>query len=78
MLPPNWVHLLVGVEPKGTTRPEIGRRKALLLAARKENSQGLSQSSVSLHSKIGEILSYGYMHIHEGAWVVGRVQALVD
>ena len=30
------------------------------------------------NSKIGEVLSYGYMHIREGAWAVGRVQALVD
>lgn len=27
----------------------------------------ISQSSSSLESKIGEVLSYGCMHIHEGA-----------
>ena len=35
--PKNWVHVLVGVEPKDTTRPKIRRRKDLLLAASKEN-----------------------------------------
>ena len=74
----NWVRLLVGIKPKDTTKPKIGRRKDLLLAATKENTGGLSQSSVSSNSKIGEVLSYGYIHIPEGAWAVGRVQALVD
>jgi len=45
---------------KDTTR----RRKDLLLAASKENTSDLFQSSVSPNSKIGGILSY--MHIHEG------------
>ena len=48
----------VGVQPKDTTKPKTGRRKdLLLLAASRENSRALSQSSVSLNSKIGEVLS---------------------
>ena len=58
---------MAGVEPKDTTKPKIGRRKELLLiAASKENTGDLSQSSVSRNNKIGEVLSSGYMHIHEG------------
>ena len=38
LLPENWVCLLVGVEPKDTTKPKIRRRKELLLAACKENT----------------------------------------
>ena len=57
LLPQNWVHLLVGVEPKDTTKPKIGRRNDLLLAASKENTRDLSQSNVSPNSKIGEVLS---------------------
>ena len=55
MVPQNWVHLFVGVEPKDATKPKNGRRKDLLLAASKENTRDLSQSSVSL--KTGEVLS---------------------
>ena len=57
MLPKNWVCLLVGVEPKDTTKPKIGRRKDLLLAASKGNTGDPSQSSVSPNSKSGEVLS---------------------
>lgn len=57
MLPPNWVSVLVGVQPKDTTKPKIGRGKDLLLVASKENTRDLSQSSVSPNSKIGEVLS---------------------
>ena len=78
LLPENWVCLLVGVKPEDTTKPEIRRRKDILLAARKENTRHLSQSSVSLHSKVGEALSSGYLHIPEGAWAVDIVRALVD
>jgi len=54
LLPENWVCLLVDVEPKD----RIGRRKdLLLLAASRENTKDPSQSSVSLDSKIGEVLS---------------------
>ena len=57
MFPENWVCLLVGVEPKDTTKPEIRRRKDLLLAASKENTGDFFQSSVSPNSKIGAVLS---------------------
>ena len=57
LLPENWVRLLVGVEPKDTTKPKSGGRKDLLLAASKENTEDLSQISVSPRSKIGEVLS---------------------
>ena len=56
LLPKNWVHLLVGVKPKDTTKPKI-RRKYLLLAASKESTGDLSQSNVSPNSTIGEVLS---------------------
>ena len=49
---------MVGVEAKDKTKPKIGRRKDLSLpAASKENTRGLSQSSVSLNCKTGEVLS---------------------
>ena len=41
---------MVAVEPKGTTKPMIERRKDLLFRARKENTGGLSQSTVSRQS----------------------------
>ena len=57
VLPENGVSLLSGVEPKDTSKPKIRRRRDLLLAAGVENTGNLSQSSVSLNSKIGEVLS---------------------
>jgi len=36
VLPENWVHLLMGVKLKDTTKPKTGRRKDLLFAASKE------------------------------------------
>ena len=58
MLPQNWVRLLVVVQPKNTTKPKIRRKKdLLLLAVSKENTEDLSQSSVSLDNKIEKILS---------------------
>ena len=57
VLPENWVCLLRGDEPKDTVKPKIRRRKDLLLVAGEENTRNLSQSSVSLNSKIGEVLS---------------------
>ena len=55
LLPENWVlHLLVGVEPKDTTEPKICRKKDLILfVASRENSEDLSQSNVSLNSRLG-------------------------
>ena len=57
VLPENGVSFLRGVEPKDTSKPKIRRRRDLLLAAGVENTGNLSQSSVSLNSKIGEVLS---------------------
>lgn len=57
------------VEPIDTTK-DWGRKDLLLLATSKENTSVLSQSSVSPNSKIGKVLSYGYMHIHEEASAV--------
>lgn len=69
----------MGIEIQDTPKSKIGRKKdLLLLAAAKESTGDLSQSIVSPNSKIGQVLSYGYMHMHEGTWPVGRVQALVD
>ena len=56
---------MVGVEPKDTIKPKIGRKRDLLLAASKENPGVLSQSSVSLNSKIEGISNQRYMCIHE-------------
>ena len=56
-LPKNWVCLLVGVEPQDTTKPKSRRRKDLLLAESKEKPRDVSQSSVSLNNKIGEVLT---------------------
>ena len=65
-LPQNWIHLLVGVKPKDTTKPQIGKRKDLLLAASKKNTGHFSESHVFPNTKIGEVLSQGLMRIHEG------------
>ena len=65
VLPENWVCLLRGVEPKDTSKAKIRRRRDLLLAAGVENTGNLSQSSVSLNSKIEGISNQGYMCIHE-------------
>ena len=57
LLPKNWVLLLVGVEPKDVTKSKSRRRKDLFLAASRENTRDLSQSSASPNSKTGEISS---------------------
>ena len=45
---------MVVVQPKNTTKPKIRRKKdLLLLAVSKENTEDLSQSSVSLNRKLG-------------------------
>lgn len=68
MLPENQVHLLSGVEPTDAAKPKMNERKGLCrLSASKGNTGDLSQSSVSLNSKTGEVLSSGYMYIHERA-----------
>lgn len=66
----DWVDFLVGVKPKDTARPEW--KKRVLLVTSKENIWGISQSNVSLNSKIGEVLSWGHIHIHEGACTMGN------
>ena len=53
LLPENCVLLLVGIEPKDTTKPKSRRRRDLLLATSKENTRDLSQSSISPNSKTG-------------------------
>ena len=90
MSPENWVRLLVGVGPKDTIKPKIRRRKdLLLLAARKQNTGDLSQSSVSQTAKLGRfklrVHAYSFMKGFEQSRIqhrvgakVGRVQALVD
>ena len=67
LLPENWVCLLVGVKPTDITKPEMRRRKDLLLfAAIKENTKDLSQSNVCPSITTGDILSSGYLPLHEG------------
>jgi len=58
MLPENSVQLFVGVKPKDAKETEIRRnKKKLLLVTSKMNIRNHSQSSISLNSKIGEVLS---------------------
>jgi len=57
MLSENWVYLLVSFKPKNTTKPKMGRRMNLLLAASKDNTGDLSQSSISSNHVTGEDLS---------------------
>ena len=57
MLPENWVHLSAGAELIDTTKPSIGRSKnLLLLAASKQNTRDLFQSSIFPNSEIEEVL----------------------
>ena len=56
LLPEYWVHFLIHVEPKDTTKPKSRKRKDLLLAAGKESLGDLSQSSLH-YCDIGEVLS---------------------
>lgn len=53
----NWVCLLVGDEPKDTTKVKMRRRKDLFLAASKENTRDLSQSSISPNCTMRKVLS---------------------
>ena len=66
LLPKTLVYHMVGVEPKDTTKPKIGK-KYLLLAASKDNAGHLSQRSVSPNSKTRGVLSQRYMHVYAGA-----------
>ena len=43
----NWTHLLLGVEPKDTTKPNSRRREDSLLEISKENTEDISQSNFS-------------------------------
>ena len=57
---------MVGVKPKDTTK--IRRRKdLLLLAASGENIRIFPKAVFPRTAKLGKILSYGHMYIHEGA-----------
>ena len=47
------VHLLVGMEPKDTTKTKIRKRKDLLLTASKQTMEDLFQSGDSPNSKTG-------------------------
>ena len=53
----NWIFLLVDVKLKDTTKPKSERRKDLFLAANKENTRDLSQSSISLKCTMRKVLS---------------------
>ena len=55
LLPQSWFFLLLDVKPIVTNKPNIRRRKdLLLLAASKENIKNLSQSSISPLAKLGK------------------------
>ena len=51
------VHLFVDVESKDTVKSKTGKRKDLLFASSKGNTEGLFQSNVSWNCKTGEVLS---------------------
>ena len=68
MIPQNWVHLLVGIKPKDTTKPKSRKRKDLLFA-KVRGTPGIFPKAVSPQTaKLGKFS--GNMHIHEGAWAV--------
>ena len=48
---------MVGIESKDTAKPKIRRRKDLSLPPNEENVRNLFQSSISLNSKIREVVS---------------------
>ena len=54
----------MGVEPKDNQAKD--KRKESFIPCGK-NAENLSQSSVALSSSIGEVLSSGYIPIHEEA-----------
>ena len=56
LLPENWICFLVIAKPRDTTEPKTGRRKNLLLAVNKENTEDLSEGNLSPNSTIWEIL----------------------
>ena len=64
LLPENWVHLLVVLKSANKMKPDIKRRKSLyLFVVSRKNIRNFSKSSVSLNSRIGEVLSLEYMHV---------------
>ena len=77
LLPEKLVHLLVGVEPKDTTKPKIWRRKDFSLLVASRETPGIFPKAVSSQTKIRKVLSSGYIHPHEGLGCY-TVQALVD
>ena len=56
LLPENCICSLVIAKPRDTTKPKTGRRKNLLLAVNKENTEDLSKGNLSPNSTIWEIL----------------------
>ena len=86
LLPQNWVQLFLGVKPKDITKPKIGRRKGLLLAASKENTgESFPKRCLSKQHNWGSVK----LSVHTYSWrglstqcrigaEVHRVQALVD
>ena len=54
MLPENCVCLLVGIEPKDTTKPKSRRKKDLLLAASEENTRDLPKAVSPQTAKLGK------------------------
>lgn len=55
--PDNWICLLVGDKPRDAAKPKSRRRKDLLLAPSKDNTEDVSQSAVSQNSRIRGVLS---------------------
>ena len=72
VFPDDWVCLLVGGQPKGTTKPKMGRRKDFLLATTEESILQLSRSSISSHSKTVCVSHSSHVRLFATPWTVTR------
>lgn len=60
------VRLLVGGEPKDNNPAKDQEKEGFITCtANEENTEDLSQSTVSPNRRTGDLLSYEYTHIHE-------------
>ena len=77
IITPKWGSPLGGYEAKRHSQAKSRKNPFFLPQVRR--TLGIFLEAVSPQTaKIGKFLSSGFMHIHEGAWVVVRVRGLVD
>lgn len=57
MLPENWLHLFVDVEPQGTTKPKMGKD---LLLAESEETTGEAVSHLQQNWGSFKIMGHAY------------------